>query len=157
MQKASGESGDRLTSNLLKQPLAPCATCFSPDRESLATHLTVCTWYEETQTWSDIPKQKGSLTSQIPSIQTSFLFGEQGVPSFTLPDIAKKNSKFSALQYSLHRSSSRSKEIKIEHGQEEIIGKWHEYPKDELHLCRTLAWSQWIMSCSFGMCVSVPV
>ena len=68
---------------------------------------------------SDIPKQKGSLTSQIPSIQTSFLFGEQGVPSFTLLDIAKKNSKFSALQYSLHRSSSRSKEIKRGHGQEE--------------------------------------
>ena len=78
-------------------------------------------------------------------MQTSFLFGEQGVPSFTLLDMAKKNSKFSALQYSLHRSSSRSKEIKRGHGQEEILGQWRDYWKDELNLFRKLLWSRWKM------------
>lgn len=136
-------------------PLNPMPPAFL-QTDSLATLLTFAIWYEKTQTWSDIPKQKGSLTSQIPSIQTSFLFGEQGVPSFTLLDIAKKNSKFSALQYSLHRSSSRSKESKIGHGQEEITGQRHALQKDELHLFKTLAWSKWKMLLT-GLCVSVWV
>lgn len=74
-------------------------------------------------------KQKCSLTSQIPSMQTSFLFGEQGVPSFTLLDMAKKNSKFSALQYSLHRSSSKQDQSGSR-SREEILGQWRDYRKD---------------------------
>lgn len=45
-------------------------------------------------------------------MQTSYLFGEHGVPSFTLLDIAKKKSKSSAVQYNLHLSSSKGKNQK---------------------------------------------
>lgn len=120
-------------------------TAFSPDTESLVPFLMVHIWPEETRVWPHIPKQKCFLTSHIPSIQTSCLFGEQGVPSFTLPDIAKKNSKFSALQYSLHRSASRSKETKIARDQEEITGKWHDVQKVELNLFRKLSCLKWEM------------
>lgn len=106
-----------LPSSLKMLPCNPTPPAFL-QTESVAILLTFALDMRKHKTCPDIPKQKGSLTSQIPSIQTSFLFGEQGVPSFTLLDIAKKNSKFSALQYSLHRSSSRSKESKIGHGQQ---------------------------------------
>lgn len=103
---------------------------FSPKRPFLQTQNLLChfsryTFGRRKRKHDDThsPENKGPLTSQIPSIQTSCLFGEQGVPSFTLPDIAKKNSKFSALQYSLHRSASRSKEIKTGRDQEEITGQ----------------------------------
>ena len=132
----------------------PFTTCFYPDiRISCNTSHTMHLIGGSTE-WPHVPKQKCSLTSQIPSMQTSFLFGEQGVPSFTLLDMAKKNSKFSALQYSLHRSSSRSKETKGGHGQEEILGQWRDYRKDELNLFRKLLWSRWeMLQFSTWLCV----
>jgi len=42
-------------------------------------------------------------------MQTSYVFGEHRVPSFTLLDIAKKKSKSSAVQYNLHLSFSEKK------------------------------------------------
>lgn len=45
-------------------------------------------------------------TSHTPSMQTFLPLLEQGVPSLTLLDMAKKKSKSSAMQYSLQMSSS---------------------------------------------------
>lgn len=45
-------------------------------------------------------------TSHTPSMQTFLSLLEQGVPSLTLLDMAKKKSKSSAMQYSLQMSSA---------------------------------------------------
>lgn len=45
-------------------------------------------------------------TSHTPSMQTFTSVLEQGVPSLTLLDMAKKKSKSSAMQYSLQMSSA---------------------------------------------------
>lgn len=56
-------------------------------------------------------------------MQTSYLFGEHRVPSFTLLDIAKKKSKSSAVQYNLHLSSSGEKKTKRPKTRQESISR----------------------------------
>lgn len=54
-------------------------------------------------------------------MQTSYLFGEHRVPSFTLLDIAKKKSKSSAVQYNLHLSSSGEKKTKDQKQDKKVL------------------------------------
>lgn len=68
-------------------------------------------------------------------MQTSYVFGEHRVPSFTLLDIAKKKSKSSAVQYNLHLSSSGEKKptTKQKRGQESISRPAAQFKKKKKH------------------------
>lgn len=66
-------------------------------------------------------------------MQTSYLFGEHKVPSFTLLDIAKKKSKSSAVQYNLHLSSSVENKQTNKQNDKEVLDLWHSLKMNNQH------------------------